>query len=82
MSADQPTDVEKARAEIAATRAALAETTAALAVKADVKTRATATVKANQAMLAAVAGGVALLVVVRAWTVKRNGKRNGRKHKR
>ncbi len=78
---DQPTDVDKAKAEIAATRAALAETTAALAVKADVKTRTKATVKANQTTLAAVAGGVALLVVVRAWTVKRK-KQGTRKRKR
>lgn len=71
-------DIEKARAEIVETRAALAETTAALKIKTDVKTRLTATVKENQAVLAAVGGGVALLVVIRTWT-KARGTKKGRK---
>ena len=72
-------DVEKARAEIAETRAALAETTAALKVKTDVKTRLTATVKENQTVIAALGGGVALLVVVRSWTKARGKGKRGKK---
>lgn len=79
---DAHSDVEKARAEIAATRAALAETTAALKVKTDVKTRLTETAKANQAALAAVGGGVALLVVVRVWVAKRAKNKSSRGRKR
>ncbi|MCU1595191.1 MAG: hypothetical protein JWO12_2583 [Frankiales bacterium] len=69
---DTTSEVEKARAEIAATRTALAETTAALKVKSDVKTRLTQAVKANQTALAAVGGGLALLVVLRTWSKKRS----------
>ena len=81
MSADKggTADLDKVRSEIAATRAALAETTAALSVKADVKTRATAAAKANQTVLAAVAGAVALLVALRTWQQRR---KSGTKRKK
>lgn len=73
-------DIEKARAEIVETRAALAETTAALKVKTDVKTRLTVTVKQNQGVIAAVGGGLALLIVLRTWTkAKGNNKRRNKR---
>jgi hypothetical protein len=64
-------DLDKARAEIAQTRAALAQTTAALAEKADVKTRATHAVKQNQAVVAAAAGAVALLLALKVYSGRR-----------
>lgn len=70
-----PQRIEKARDEIAQTRAALAETTAALAVKADVKSRLRAAAKQHQTVLAAGAGAVVLLVAVR-FRNRKKGRRN------